>query len=157
MKKLLLLAIAACIPSMAQEYVAYYTFTLAGSAGIFTIQQPAANAKTVRFSEVYVSCSASCTITMERDGSAASTTAITPTKLRATYNNATATVFRDSNVGAGTVIQPGVFINASGGESWTVFDLKSLSLIGNGTGKNVTIKTNSITATVRISVKWSEQ
>jgi hypothetical protein len=109
----------------------------------------------VYFKEAYVYCSVACTFTVERDGVAAAGTALTVI-LKHASNPATAvTAWHTSNVGAGTTVSP-TYALGGGIENWLVIDLTEFVLVGDGTGKNLTIRTSSITGTARISIKWEE-
>src|SRR5690242_4256563 len=81
-------------------FVAFKQTALAGTAEVITVQQPASGAKNVSFVAAYVDCSAVCTITLERDGTAATTTALTVVQVNPDFNvAATANAFSASNVG----------------------------------------------------------
>lgn len=123
---------------------------LSGAAEVVTVQLPStATARSVGFHEASVYCSVQCEITFERDGTAATTTAITVQKVNSSDATATATAFRSSNVGTSTVI--GRDIVAAG--TTAAYDLRDKGLLA---GQNFTIRTASITGTVIISVKWQE-
>lgn len=152
MKRILLL-LALALPAFAQEYAATEQVTLAGAAEAFTVQQPATGARQVRFRGAYVACSAACTITLERNGTAATTTSATPAQINPDLASPSkAVAFTGSNVGVGTVIAN--YGIAAGG--FITIDLTGMRFIGNGTGQNLTLRTNSITGTVQFVIKFQE-
>ncbi|MFB3828949.1 MAG: hypothetical protein ACE15B_19440 [Bryobacteraceae bacterium] len=133
-------------------YTAQREATLAGTAEVVTIQQPATTTGNHFFlDEAAVYCSVDCTFTVERSGTAATTTAFTPAPANPGIVAAKATAFHTSNVGASTVI--GKYYVAAGGEK--VVNLRAIRL-RNGTRDNLTVRTSSITGTVRILVRWAE-
>src|SRR5574342_237649 len=98
----LLLCVFCSVSAWGQVFIATKQTSLSGAAEVITVQQPASNAKTVSFIGAYVDCSVACTITLERDGSAATATTLTPVALNS--GTATATAWSGSDVGAGTVL-----------------------------------------------------
>lgn len=141
------------------EYVAFYAATSATS-NILTVQQPASGSRAVSFKVAYVECTVACTATLKRDGTAASTTEITPSKLNTVNSRgdtipvASADAFRSSNVGAGTAISPAYQIPANG---WKNIPLVGKVLEGNGNTKNFTVDVaSSSSGTLTIIVKWEE-
>jgi hypothetical protein len=135
------------------QYVVQKTTALSGAVEGITIQQPASAAQNVKFIAVYIDCSAACTLTLTRDGAAATTTALTVNNLNPGEKAAAVTAFSSSNVGAGTTI--GVYTLGAAGT--ICLDLSGITFRStNGTGSNLTIKTNSITATVNIVFRLTE-
>ena len=133
-------------------YTASKETTLSGAAETVTIQQPATNSRqNFFFDGAAVYCSVDCTVIIERSGTAVMTTAFTPAPLNPGTVAAKAQALHTSNVGAGTAV--GKYWIAAGSEK--VIQLRGLRLRAN-TRDNLTIKTNSITGTVRILVKWAE-
>jgi hypothetical protein len=153
MNRLLLLALLA-LPLVAQEraYVVWREATLSSSAEAVTIQQPANPTRLVRFSAVTAFCSAACTITLERGGTAATSTALTSNALSADTSAATALAFHTSNSSGATVLSK--FDIAAGGS--LTLDLKRLRL-PTSPSANVTLRTNSLTGSVRIGFTWQEE
>ncbi len=152
MKRLLLLLLLA-LPAFAQEYVAVKNTSLNAAPEIITVQQPATGARTVRFRAFYADCSVACTITLLRNGTAATTTTLSTMQINPSVGVAsTANAFSASNVGVGSLIGS---YNLQAGGSITV-DLSGSFMQGNGTCKNLTVSTNSITGTVNIIIKWQE-
>lgn len=128
------------------------SLTAAGTA--LTIQQPAANARQVKFESAIVYCSVACNITQAQNGAAATATAGTATALTPTLEGAQATVWTASNVGAGTAIGPLLHINP--GPNTQVIDLSKLSMGNTGANTNYTVSISSITGTANITIVWSE-
>lgn len=139
---------------MKHEYVALKTTTLSATAETVTVQQPASGAKDVYFVDALVHSSVAATLTIERDGTAATTTTLTPVKTNSWIPTATATAFHTSNAGSGTAVSNAIDIPAN---TNVTIDLSSFNLLGAGTAKNLTLKTNSITGTVKIRIKWEER
>jgi hypothetical protein len=136
-------------------FAAYKATTLSSAVEAVTVQQPASGSKTVRFEGAYIYCSAACVVTLSVDGTAATTTALTPVALarQATPATPTATAYHTSNAGSGTTLA--AYDIAAGGEK--SLEKSGLTLFGDGTARNFTLKTNSISGSVRILVFWSEQ
>ncbi len=110
-----------------ERFSAYKATTLSGAAEVVTIQQPAASARDVFFEYAILYCSVVCTIELELDGAAATSSTLTPTV--ETYGTVTATAWSGSNVGNGTTLYD---YNLAAGETITV-DLTGQFLDGNGT------------------------
>lgn len=133
-------------------YSATCNATLSSAATACTVQQPASGAQNVRLVRAQVYCSVACSITQERNGTAATATAVTiklvnPDKTDA----ATAKAWSASDVGVGTALST---LPLPAGLSSITFD--GVYLIGSGTAKNYTIRTNSITGDVTIVIQWEE-
>ena len=128
--------------------------TLAASAHAITIQQPASGSKKVTLQSANLYCENACTVTLEKDGTAASSTAGTVVTLDESRNDsATATVWVNSNVGSGTTIYTYVL---SAGQQITI-DLEDIVMVGDGTGNNVTLRTASTTGDIKRGIKWTEK
>jgi len=152
--KLLLLLILA-FPLLAQTpYVVQKTTALTTAAEVITIQQPSSSAKTVEFQTAYVDCSVACTLTLERNGNAATTTLQTPTPVNAGDGASSVKAYNTSNVGVGTVLSV-VSLPASGSVTYDLTKLKLRQM--NDPGQNFTIRTSSITGTVNITVLFQER
>lgn len=134
------------------EYAYYKTSSLSGAAEAITLQQPSSSAKLVVGKSATLYCSAACTWTLAVNGTAATATAATELVLSEGSPTPSGTVFSSSNVGAGTTIATYVL---AAGEKVTI-DLSSIRLRSASTAKNLTLSTNSITATVTITLKWQE-
>ena len=140
--------------SFANVYAVSKETALSGTAEAVTVQQPVTNSggQVVYFDGAAVYCSVDCVVTIERTGAAATATAMTPVALNVGVPAAKAQAFHGSNVGtaAATI---GVYRIAAGGEK--TIDLRGIRLRA-GTRENLTVRTNAITGTARILVKWAE-
>jgi hypothetical protein len=138
-----------------QSYTASQTTSLSAAAEVVTLQAPGSAgtipAKLIHLNAAAISCSVACTVTLERDGTAASTTALTPQAVNREAPAAIALAYHASNVGVGTVVAQ--YPIAAGGT--LTLDLADKFLWT--AQENLTLRTNSITGTVYINVKWSEQ
>lgn len=136
------------------SYVAQKTTTLSSAAEVITVQQPAASSRILDFKSAYVDCSVTCTVTLERNGSPASSTALTILNVNPGESTAVSTGWSSSNVGTGTVINV-ISIGAGGSQ---VFDLSGIYITNNNnTGSNFTVRTSSISGTVHITIKYTER
>jgi hypothetical protein len=133
---------------------AYYKVTvLSGAVETVTVQQPASGAKSVHFQTVTLSTTAAVTFTLKYDGTAATGTAGTVLALSRDRAAGKATVWHTSDVGAGSTLHS---YTMAADEEMSI-DLSELSMLGNGTAKNVSIATDSVTATVEITFNWEER
>lgn len=154
MKKLLLSAILFSSVCFGQVYVVQKTTALTASAEVITVQQPATGARQVNFIAAYFDCSSACSFTLERNGTAASSTSLAVRNVNPGETVAATTAFSASNVGTGTVL--GAY-NCPNSCSVSI-DLTGIVFSQvNGTGANLTLRSNSITATVDITFKYSEK
>jgi hypothetical protein len=135
------------------SYIYYKSTSLSGAAEKVTVQQPSSAARNVRFKSASVYCSVACTVTISRDGTAATTTAGTVVALSADYRTPKATVFHTSNAGSGTTL----FTQVIAAGATFVFDLVGIELDQSSTARNLSIGTDSITGTATIAVKWEER
>jgi len=137
------------------QFVAQKTTNLSGAAEVITVQQPASGPRTVEFRSAYIDCSVACTVTLERNGNAATSTSTPVVPVAAgTAQTATATAWASSNVGTGVVLQVST-ISAGG---FLVFDLAGITLPPKpDLSQNFTLRTSSITGTVNITIKWTER
>lgn len=133
-------------------YQYYKTTSLSGAAETITIQQPATGARTVSLVSATVCSTADVTWTLSKDGTAATTTAGTPIRSQGD-NTAQADVFHTSNVGSPTTLMA---YPLQADECRTI-TLDGNEMKGNGTGKNYSLGSDSITATVYINIKWEER
>jgi hypothetical protein len=129
--------------------------TLAGAAEVITVQGAMAAGtrliRTVSFKNFDVTCSVACTVALERDGTAATATALTINPLNNNMPASTAVAFSGSNVGGGTVLS---------NYSLTAGQTISVSLAGKQLlqgADNLTLRTSSITGTTNINLTWDEK
>lgn len=146
-------------PAWAQyQYVLFREATPAAAASVVTVQQPATGARNVRLVSIYVYCAVDCGFSLERDGTAATTTASTPTPMNSSVPVSKATGFHTSDVGTGVtlakfslVAKSSIVLSASNG------GLGNVSLTGQGTGKNITVRSSSISGLIQIAIMFTEQ
>lgn len=128
--------------------------SLTATAEVITIQgnQTAHTplSKFIVFKGFDATCSVACTITLERDGTQATTTALTINQLNVENLPSTAQAFSSSNVGVGTVVAQysltaggQIAINLTGKQLYSGFE-------------NLTIRTSAITGTTTINCQWTE-
>jgi hypothetical protein len=133
-------------------FVAYREATLVAAAEVVTIQQPATAPANVWFDGLSVYCSVACAFTLERNGTAATATEITPAAITPGLA-AKAKAFHGSDVGTGTVIAR--YVVPAG--ATVPVSVRGMKLRWNGgTGENLTIRTDAISGDVKILVRWGE-
>lgn len=151
---LMLAGFVLALPAWSQIYYsASQTTTLSAAAEIVTIQAPATQAamtKLIQMKGVAVVCSVACTVSLERDGTAATSTSLTTNPILNGEPASTATAWHSSNVGTGTVLSQ--YQIAAGG----TLNLDLTNKWMGTPGQNVTIRTSSITGTVNINFMWIE-
>lgn len=138
------------------SYVAQKTTSLSSAAEVVTVQQPNSGSRFVELKSAYIDCSSTCTVTLERNGTPATATTLTPANVNPGEGAAAATAWSGSNSSGGTVIQVAT-IQAGG---YLVFDLTTPSVnlkLNRGNGENFTLRTSSISATVHITINWTER
>jgi hypothetical protein len=156
MKKLLLFTalLSSGISCFGQVYAVRKQTVLAGTAEVITIQQPATLARQVTFISAYFDCSVACSFTLERNGTAATSTTLAVNNVNPGETAAATTAWSASNVGVGTVLAS---YNCPGACSIAI-DLTGVTFAQvNGTGVNLTLRSSSITGTVDIIFKYSEK
>lgn len=142
--KILVLGMLAAIAAQAIEYTIVSDAT--GTANVVTIQQPTnVTPRTVSGAEVSVSADGACTITIERDGTAATATAGTLNPVVGTSSAAKVNVFTASDVGSGTVLAKEKIRAANG---FMRFNLSSIVL--------PPIKSSAYNFTVRVACGSSQ-
>ncbi len=159
MKNLLLLAFFLPVlfaqdnrPDTQSLYVTTRESSLSSTAEKITVQQPTSNAKIVIFKYAKVYCSVACVATLSVNGTAASTTALTPTPLNQSPA-AKALGFRSSNAGSGTTLDS---YRVGAGQELGI-DLSSLWMDADGTAYNLSIGTDSMSGTARITIAHLEK
>ncbi len=130
---------------------------LSGTAEVITVQGNGTNdvlnrlPKVISFVSVDVTCTVACTFTLERDGTAATTTTLAIVQTDKILPTTTAVAFSASNVGSGTVL---------GNYSLTAGGGVGIGLAGKNlynAADNLSIRTSSITGTVTINIRWNEK
>jgi hypothetical protein len=145
------------IPGVGQSFPSYgvsVASTVNAAASVVTIQGNQASGvrlvRAIAFKGFDVTCSVACTVSLERDGAAATTTAATIVQLNGETSPSTAVAFSASNVGGGTVLAQ--YTLTAGGQVAVNLSGKQLY-----TGpENLTIRTSAITGTVNTNIQWTE-
>ena len=134
-------------------YTLYKETNLTAAAEVITVQQPAGGTgKRVELIDATLYSAVAADFTLERDGTAASSTTLTPTPWRSGMPVATAGGYSSSNVGTGTVLHKETL--TAGGR--VVLDLVGYSMFDEGAGRNYSIRTNAVTGIVRIALRFKE-
>lgn len=161
MKRLLLLGSLALMLLQAQPAnFVFYTVrkqtNLTGAAEVVTVQQPGSGtSRRVQFVSAYFDCSVACNVTLERNGTAASSTSLTVNNLNPGDPLPTTVAFSGSNVGTGTV--EASYSCASACQPGIPIDLSRMSFgIGSSGTTNLTLRTSSITGLVNIDILYAE-
>ena len=143
-------------PRTLNTYTATCTLSVSGTAKACTVQQPASGARTVQFVSAYVHSTVAVALTQERNGTAATATAVTEAALNPDISETnSANAFTDSDVGVGTVVAGSGSIKIAA-DGYVVLDLQDIQMRGAGTAKNYTIRTSAVTGTVTIVIVWRE-
>jgi hypothetical protein len=154
-KRLLALLVLSCVSLFAQRVVpafsAHKTTALSGAVEKVTIQSPASGGKRVRPIYATVRSTAAAVVTISRNGTAASSTTLAPFTLTKGAT-ATCTAWHTSNAGAGTTVET----RSLAADQTETFNLSRHFWDGNGATQNLSIGTDSITATVNITIVWEE-
>ena len=143
MKRILILFLALCASSFAQDttarYVARKSTVLSSSSEKVTVQQPTSGAKIVLFDKATIYSTVACDFTLSQAGTAATTTTLTPTPLNRSAA-ATAVAFSSSNAGAGNTIK--VYSVPAGVE--VPINLSNPYLDNDGTAQNLSLASASV-------------
>ena len=123
------------------------------TAEAVTVQQVANSNRILHFKTAYVECTVACTVTVERNGSAATSTEATPTPVNATSEAAVSKAFVASNVGSGTAISPAYSVAANGS---IVLDMTAVYLYTAVTTDNVSIKIASASGNYKVLIQYEE-
>ena len=120
---------------LAVDYAVSWSVTSTTATAI-TIQQPASSARQVIGNVVSGSCSVSCTVVLERDGTAATATSATITKPADSGKTPAFTAYTASDVGTGTVIER-VRLETGG---YFSIPIPHVRMVNQGTGYNFTVR-----------------
>lgn len=135
------------------DFAVNKTTTLAGAAEVITVQLTATKQGLVKFYGVYVDSTVATSFTIEIDGTAATSTALTPVGINPSNGYTPAiTAWSASNVGTGSVVARFSIAANSG----LFFDLSNVVLSGNNINTNLTVRSSSITGTVDINIFGAE-
>lgn len=155
MKKFFLFSFLCSSCCFAQLYTVSKQTVLSAATEVVTIQQPASSARQVSFISAYFDCSVACTFTLERNGTAATSTTLAVNNINPGETAASTTAWSASNVGTGTVLAT---YNCTAACSIAI-DLSGIifSQSGSTTGTNLTLRSSTITGTVDIIFKYGEK
>lgn len=148
---------ALSLPLAAQSYVVSKSASLSSAASVVTVQNTATNTRVVRITGAYVYCSIACSFTVERNGTAATGTALSVYGLSPSSPAAVVTAYHTSDVGSGTVLET-FNVPAASSRSIPFLDEKGAGMIilPQGTSNNFTIRTSSISGTADIVISFTE-
>lgn len=153
--RLLILAALSILSASAQNtyFARDADASLSGAALDVTIQQPTTGSKSVQFEFAQVSVPQAATLTISRDGTAASATASSAVGLNGGEPTSPTQVFVDSNAGSGTTIMT---VPIAAGQTVTV-DLEGLALDANNSAtENLTFQISAVTGSASIFIRWRE-
>lgn len=136
------------------RFRAYREVTKTAAAEVFTIQLPPSASKQVELDEISIYCEADIDVTIEQNGTSATSTYIVPTVVNGVGANAVASPFHSSNTTGGTTI-----------DKWSIYGgttavIKLSGIViprGMTTPKNITIRTTSFTGRLTIRADWTER
>lgn len=156
LSRITLLVVCLAGALLGQDYTLRYAVDKSGAAAVATIQQPASDARVFRFQEVTISLTAATTVTIERD--CTTPASATPQELQAVNpthatTNAKARGYVDSDASGCTVVHGPINVPAN---TPVTIGLSRHFLAGNGTTRNLTVRTGSITATGSINIGGQE-
>lgn len=151
MKLLLVLLLA--LPALAQKgtYWVEVETSLSGAAEVVTVHRPSNSGRPVRFVDASVYCSVACTFTVERDGTAPTTTTTAIVRSNSDDPTPLATAWKaTNNVGTAGRVLAKNYVNSGNtlGVGLEDNELKA--------GENLTIRTSSITGTAKILIRFRE-
>lgn len=160
----LLLPLAA-LAQQKSEYTSTCSGNLADASTACTIQAPAGTSLHTVIRSVFVQCSVQCTISQERDGTAATVSgASVAATIRKVNPNAAwvpasvSSVFKASNVGAGTPIGPEGGIVQSASPAYLVLEGGSIVLERDAAGvRNYTIKPTAGSGTYVVTFLYEQR
>lgn len=142
-----------CAQNEEARYIVYKATTLSSAVEKITVQQPAAGAKKVTFKVVVIYCSAACTITFSRSGTAATTTTLAPVALSPNTPTSTVTGWSGSDAGSGTAL----WTTEIAAGAIASIDVTGIVLSGAVLTQNFSVATASMTGTVKITIVWTER
>lgn len=148
-----ILLVLMAIPALAQgTYWVEVETSLSGAAEAVTVHRPSTNgSRNVSFADASVYCSAACTFTVERDGTAPTATTVATVKTNSTQVASSATAWKaPNNVGTANRTLAKNYVSAG---NTLAIGLEDNEL---RPGDNLTIRTSSITGTAKITIRWRE-
>lgn len=136
-----------------QYYMATYQTSLSGAGTTFTLQVPASSGKRVYLQTAVLECTVDCTVSQDKNGSAATGTSVAAVGLN-TNGTPIATFYRASNAGAGSDLLP-IIVRAG---VQTALDMTpTVFARGAGTAQNFNWRVSSITGGARVTITWAER
>ena len=158
-RAIILLAFIFCLTLQAQQttyprFRAYREVTKSAAAEVFTLQLPPAASKKAQVEEVSIYCEADIDVTVELNGTSATSTYIVPTVVNGVGANAVASPYHSSNTTGGATIDKYYVY----GGTTAVVKLSGIVIpSGMTTPRNITFRTSSFTGALRVRVEWTEQ
>ena len=152
MKKVLWLFLVPLMSFGQAVYTVSKTTTLAGTTEVITVQQPATSGKIVRFTSAYMDSVGACQVTVERNGTPATVTTLTPIAASPSSPAPTTNGFSGSDAGVGSIITR-LNIPANGS---AIVSLTGVMFNQGGTGNNLTVRYASCTGVVNIVITYTE-
>ena len=162
MKPILIGALLAIVGSAQQKpddvdrlrfYQASASLSLSGTGGSITIQLPVKSGSRVYLQQAVLKCSVACTVTQERNGSAASATATTPVSLTGGATPA-ATLYGGSGTTGGAALTS---LTLGAGQQIPLDMTFTAFSRNNDNVQNHTWRVSSITGTFEVGVIWGER
>lgn len=134
-------------------YTVEYKAVLVGAASVVTLQlDNTTTSKGAELLKAALYCSVESEFTLERNGTAASSTALTAVPLNTGMATAKVSAYRSSNTGVGTVMAR--YVVPAG--STFLLDLTDVAILPMTSTSNVSIRTASLTGTCITVMKWRE-
>lgn len=152
MKKLIL-ALLLVGTSWGQTYYSTSkTTTTSGSTEVVTVQL-GGGLVTARFIGVSIDCDATCTYTVERNGTPATSTSLAIKNINPGEASSRLTAWSASNAGVGSSIISRGKLSAGGG---ITIDLSKITMSGNDPAQNITVRSGSFSGVINIVIFHQE-
>lgn len=139
------------------KFSAYKESTKSAATEVITLQLPARASKRAELGQLVVYCTADTTITIEINGSTATTpdsVAITPQIINLPSYTPVAQAYSSSNSTGGTVLDKYTLY----GDSLLSLNLMDVVLpVNQSLPKNITVRATAFTGTIRVRMTWSER
>lgn len=154
------LALGQVTPEMADTmafFAATHQVTLAGTTTAFTLQSPVKAGKRVYPQYIVLTCSAACSVTQDRNGTAATGTAVSAVPLN-TDASPVAKLYQSSDAGAGTALLPFSLQAGDAGRAYPVDMRYTVFARGSDAVQNHNWRVTSTTgSTVLVCAVWGEK
>ena len=132
-----------------------YEVTLSAATGAFSLQAPANSGRRIYLKSATVYCSVACTINQDRNGTAATTTLLTPSvRINGSTSTAVAKAYAPSNAGTGDTL---LTLALAAGEKLSLDMSYSAFGRGSSAAQNHNFRVNAITGIFRVSAIWAEK